>query len=114
MTAREIVESVRRRDIAADEAQLYGALKRLEAEICIYGQLPEKEFSEDGEMYAPEAFRNMYEEYLRSENALLSEDWDCYERHEALFRTERERLREYLVKNMPERVQKFSIGEGWL
>ena len=42
MTAREIVERVRRRDIAADELRLYGALETLEEKIRDYARLPEK------------------------------------------------------------------------
>ena len=113
MTAREIVERVRRRDIAADELRLYGALETLEEKIRDYARLPEKQFSEDGELYAPEMFFDTYEEYLKRDNAIISEDWDCYERHEGLFRAAWERYCEYAVRNAELREQKFKTGTGW-
>ena len=114
MTAREIVERARQRGIAADEGRLYLALDRLEEQIRIYGSMPEKEFSEDGELYAPKAYEDVYEEYLKRENAVLSEDWDCYDIHDKLFCAAWERYCEYIVRNKELRDQKFSLGSRWI
>ena len=111
MTARETVERVRAKDIAADEGKLYFALKRLEKRIADYGEFEARDFKSDGELYAPEGFSDMYEEYLRRENALLSEDWDCFEAHDKIFKEAWKRYSEYIVRNAEKKNQKIiNIG----
>lgn len=107
MKAREIVERVRARDIAADEDKLYFALQRIEKRIADYGEFEEKEFDRSGELYAPEGFCDMYEEYLRRENALLSEDWDCFGEHDKIFKEAWKRYCEYIVRNSPNKEQEI-------
>lgn len=121
MTAREMVEKAKKvgsTQKVGDDI-LYDAVERLEKMIAKYAGISENyKFGKDEILLAcsgeiADGHEELYEAYIKREASKCLEDWDCFERYDALFLLRWKDLREEIIRNGKLRLKRFEQNWNW-